>query len=275
MWKRLRKSPITIAGALIILFITGMAVAAPLIAPHDPDQQNLSNRMGLPSPEHLMGTDSFGRDVLSRLIWGARISLLVGIYSSGAALVIGAALGLIAGYYGKRIEALIMQLMDILMAFPGILLAIMLVATLGSSMLNMTIAIAVTMVPGVARLTRSAVYTVRNLTYVEAAHSLGMTDTRIILTQVLPNVVAPILVYSTLLISGAILTESALSFLGLGVRPPASTWGNVLNNGWSTVLVAPWISIFAGLFIFLTVMGFNLVGDGLRDLLDPRLRNLR
>jgi peptide/nickel transport system permease protein len=261
------------AGAVIVILVVAGAALAPWVAPHDPFQQRLFERLYPPGAAgHVLGTDNFGRDVLSRLVYGARVSLLVGVVSVAIAAGLGAAVGLIAGYFGGRLDSVLMRVVDVLMAFPLILLAIAIVAVLGSGLFNLMLAVGVSSVPPFARLIRSEVLAQRGRDYVEAARAVGAGSRRVMGRHILPNTLSPIVVLSTLRVSTVILTESSLSFLGLGVAPPTPTWGNMVADGTKFLQTAPWVSIVPGLAIMLTVLAFNLFGDGLRDALDPRLK---
>jgi peptide/nickel transport system permease protein len=270
--RRLRRNRLAMFGTVVILLLVVCAVLAPVIAPHDPVLVNPKTRLMTPGIPYLLGTDEFGRDVLSRIIYGTQISLKVGVISVGIALAAGVSLGLISGYYGGWIDHLISRVMDVFFAFPAILLAIAIMAVLGSNLTNVMIAIGIVYTPGFARVTRSAVISVRRSEYVEAAQALGATDLTIIVRHILPNSMAPIIVQTTLSLGFAILAEAALSFLGLGTEPPTPSWGLMLSTGRGFMETAPWVAIFPGVAIVLAVLSFNLLGDGLRDSLDPRLK---
>ena len=241
---------------------------------YEPQKQNMRNRLQPPSAEHIFGTDQFGRDTYSRVVYGARLSLQVGFYSIGMALLIGCTLGLLAGYYGGVLDNVIMRVVDVLMALPGFLLALSIVAALGPGIENVVLAIGVSYVPSFARMMRSAVLSTRELDYVDAARALGAKDRRIILSHVLPNSLSPIIVLTTLSMAGAILSAAGLSFLGMGAQPPTPEWGSMIANSRPFIRVSHWAVTVPGLAIFTTVMCLNLVGDGLRDALDPRLKNV-
>ncbi len=261
-------------GLLIIIVFIFAAIAAPLIAPYSPTKQQITNGLKPPSMEHLLGTDQLGRDILSRVIYGARASLEVGLVAVGIALIIGVAFGLAAGYWSNSwFEAIIMRAMDALLSFPALVLALALVAALGPSLEDAIIAISIVGIPAYARLTRGQVLSVKEREYVAAARTIGASDLRIILRHVLPNVTAPLIVQSSLGIAAAMLAEAALSFLGVGVRPPTPSWGEMLNAGRGYIEIDPWVIIAPGTAIFLAVLGFNFLGDGIRDVLDPTLRN--
>ncbi|MDR7418413.1 MAG: ABC transporter permease [Armatimonadota bacterium] len=261
------------AGACVVGVVVAAALLAPWIAPHDPTQHRLLERLQPPGlGAHLLGTDNFGRDQLARLVYGARVSLLVGVVSVVIAAGLGAGCGLLGGYYGGRLDTLLMRVVDVLMAFPLILLAIAIVAVLGGGLFNLMLAVGVSSIPPFARLVRGEVLAQRSRDYVEAARALGAAGGRVMGRHILPNTLSPIIVLSTLRVSTVILTESSLSFLGLGVAPPTPTWGNMVADGTKFLQTAPWISIVPGVAIMLTVLAFNLFGDGLRDALDPRLK---
>jgi peptide/nickel transport system permease protein len=274
VFQRLMGSRLAAIGAVIIALLILLAVFGPLISPYDPNDIDMSNRVQPPSLAHPFGTDDFGRDILSRVLTGARVSLKVGIIAVGISMSIGTLLGLVSGYYGRWTDEIIMRSMDILFAFPAILLAIAIVAALGPGVTNAMIAIGIVYTPIFARITRGSVLAVREQVYIEAAKSTGCGDSRILSHHILPNVSAPIIVEITLSLAFAILAEAALSFLGLGTQPPDPSWGRMLSEGRSFIQMAPWIGVFPGLAIMLTVMGFNFLGDGLRDALDPRLKRV-
>jgi ABC-type dipeptide/oligopeptide/nickel transport system permease subunit len=272
VWARLRRDTRARIGlAVVVLLIVG-ALLAPLLARHDPIRIDLVGQLEPPSSEHWMGTDVQGRDVWARLVYGARVSLAVGLISQSIALALGLTLGLIAGYYGKWIDELVMRLADITLAFPTLLLLIAMVAALQPSLIVVFVTVGIVGWAGMARLVRGQVLVVRQLEYVQAARALGAKDRRIIARHVLPNVIAPVVIASTLGMAGAIMAEAALSFLGLGVQPPTPSWGAMIADGRDLAQLrdSPWTSVFPGLAIGVTVLGFNLLGDALRDALDPR-----
>lgn len=269
-WKRLLKNRLAAAGGVLLLGFLLLAIAAPLAAPQDPFAQNLYERLQPPSLANPFGTDDFGRDVLSRVIHGARISLRVGITAVLIALVLGVPIGLVSGYWGGALDQVLMRAMDLMLAFPSILLAIAIVAILGPGLENAMLAVGVVAVPQYARLVRASALSVRGQDYVQAMHALGAGDFHILLFSVLPNCLTPLIVQSTLGLATAILDAAGLSFLGLGAQPPLPEWGAMLTGGRELVLRAPWVLTFPGVAIFLTVLAFNLLGDGLRDALDPR-----
>ncbi len=260
------------AGALVLLVVILSAVFAAQVAPYNPTRQDFRVEREPPSLAHPMGTDEFGRDVLSRVIWGAQASLQAGAIAASIALAAGLVLGMIAAYYGGRLDNFIMRVMDILLAFPYILLAIAVVAILGPGLRNAMIAIGIVYIPHYARVIRGAVLSVRARDYVEAARALGAADRRVMVQHVLPNTLAPVIVQTTLNVGTAIIDTAGLSFLGLGTQPPTPDWGNMLSAGRSYVFDSPWIATFPGLAILVTVLAFNLMGDALRDAFDPRLR---
>ena len=265
------RNPIGIAGAVIVLITIFIAVFAPIIAPYDPAAQG-SIRLLSPSREHLMGTDELGRDTFSRIVYGARVSLQVGIISVMIALIIGGFLGMVSGYFGGWADTWTMRLVDIMFAFPGIVLAIVIAGLLGPSRRNAMIAIGIIYAPAFARVVRGAVLAIKSEAYMEAARVVGASDLRLVRQHVVPNIMAPMIVLTTVYLSSAILSEAALSFLGLGTQPPEPTWGGMLNIARTYMEISPWMAIFPGLAIAILVLGFNFLGDGLRDILDPRLR---
>jgi len=270
-WRRFKRNRLALFGAVIILSLAVTAIIAPLIAPFDPNQQDILHRLEPPSARHFLGTDDLGRDLLSRIIYGTRVSLLVGFVAVGIAIMIGALLGLFSGYFGGRLDALIMRLVDIMLCFPTFFLILMVIAFLEPNIWNVMVVIGLTGWPGLTRLVRGECLSVREREFVQAAKALGLSNLRIMLVHLLPNVMAPILVAATLGIGGAILTESALSFLGLGVQPPTASWGNILTAGKDYITMAWWLSLYPGLAILITVLAYNLLGEGLRDVLDPRM----
>jgi peptide/nickel transport system permease protein len=259
-----------VIGAVLVLLFAAMALTADVIAPYDPLAQDLRARLKPPSAEHWLGTDDFGRDVLSRVLHGSRVSLRLGLVAVAVALLVGGMVGLLAGYYGGLFDLLGMRIMDLMLAFPSILLSIVVVAILGPSLTNAMIAVGIMAVPQYARIVRGSVLSVRGLEYVQASRALGAADPRILARAILPNVAGPIIVTASLGLATAILDAAGLSFLGLGAQPPTPEWGSMLSQGRELVLVAPWVLTAPGVAVFLAVLGFNLVGDALRDLLDPR-----
>jgi ABC-type dipeptide/oligopeptide/nickel transport system permease subunit len=272
LWRRFRRNKGAVFGLGVFLAIVFMALFADIISPYDPLAQNYARIMEGPSVDHWLGTDSFGRDMLSRIIYGARIALIVGILAVLLALAVGVTLGLISGYYGGVIDTVIMRVMDGLFAFPILILAIALMAVMGFGVRNVIIAVAVVSIAPFARVTRGDVLAVREEPYIEAARLAGISNAAIIFRHVLPNVLAPIIVQGALRVSAAIITEAGLSFLGLGPQPPTPVWGSMIAEGRNFIILAPHISTFPGIALMLAVVGLNLFGDGLRDTLDPRLR---
>lgn len=272
LWRRFAANPIAAASAAILVVIALAAIFAPLVAPADPTLQNLALQSEPPGPEALLGTDQLGRDVLSRIIYGARIALQVGVVSIGVALVVGTTIGVVAGYFGGWIDDAIMRVMDVLLAFPYLLLAIAIVAALGPGVANTIIAIAVWLTPSYARLSRGVVLTVRRQAYVEAARAIGTSHGGIMFRHVLPNIMTPLMVQTTLDFARAIMMEAGLSFLGYGVQPPTPSWGSMIAEGRNELLIAPHIATAPGVAIVVTVLCLNVVGDSLREALDPRTR---
>ncbi len=265
------RNPIGLIGAAVVLLTVVVALAAPLIAPYDPDAQE-SERLLPPSGSNLMGTDELGRDTFSRIVFGARVSLQVGIISVFIALLIGAIFGITAGFLQGRTDAWLMRGVDIMFAFPGLVLAIVIAGLLGASRTNAMIAIGLVYAPAFARVIRGSVLSVMSEPYVEAGRVVGSTNSRLVRQYVLPNIFAPLIVMISVYLSSAILAEAALSFLGLGTQPPEPAWGGMLSLARSYMEISPWMAIFPGLAIMIVVLGFNFLGDGLRDVLDPRLR---
>ncbi|MFP7486741.1 ABC transporter permease [Priestia filamentosa] len=272
-WRSFKKNKLALVGGAIVLFFILLAIFAPVIAPEGVNEQKLQERLQAPSSEHWFGTDDFGRDVFSRVLHGAKTSLWVGFFSVMGSIIVGSFLGIIAGYYGKIADAIISRIFDILLAFPSILLAIGIVAVLGPSLQNALIAIAVINIPNFGRLIRSRVLSVKEEEYILAAKAIGMSDHRILFHHVLPNSITPIIVQGTLAVATAIIEAAALGFLGLGAQPPNAEWGRMLADSKQYLIQAPWTMIFPGVAIMLVVLGFNLLGDGLRDALDPRMKN--
>ncbi|MGX1262894.1 peptide/nickel transport system permease protein [Rossellomorea marisflavi] len=269
--KRLLKNKLAIIGLIIIVLQVIMAIAAPVITIHSPFKQNLAqSELPLFSEGHFLGTDNFGRDLWSRIVYGARISLLVGITAVGLGLAGGVTLGLIAGYY-KKLDGIIMRIVDLLFAFPGILLAMLIIAVLGTSLVNVAIAISIWSIPTCARIVRGSVLSVKKQEYVQAMKSLGASDFRILVKHILPNCSAPIIVFATMRMATAILSTASLSYLGLGAQPPTPEWGAMISQGQDFMWTSPHMTIVPGIAIMLIVFAFNVVGDGLRDALDPNM----
>lgn len=270
--RRLARSRSAVAGGALLLVIALSALLAPLLSPYAPIKTNQRAPLEAPSADHLMGTDRFGRDIFSRVLWGGRLSLSVGLVSVGIAAFAGVNLGLVAGYYGGRIDTVIMRFVDLLLAFPGILLALAIIATLGSSLRNLMIAVGIAAIPDYVRIMRGTVLSLKEREFVLAARVVGCRDHTIIFRHIFPSTAAPLTVLATLRIAGAIITGSSLSFLGLGIQPPIPEWGNMLAEGRGFLQHAWWVAFFPGLAIMVAVFSINLLGDGLRDVLDPRLR---
>ncbi len=270
--RRFRKNKLALAGSVIILILFVCALFAPLLSRYDPARIDVENILSPPSIAHWMGTDESGRDVWSRMIYGARVSMLVGFVAVGIATLIGIFFGAVAGYYGGKVDAVIMRFVDIMLCFPTFFLILAVIAVLEPNLMNIMIIIGVTGWMGVARLVRAEFLALKEQEFVQAARAFGASDFRIIFRHLLPNAMAPVLVSATFGIAGAILTESALSFFGLGVQPPTPSWGNILSSGYKYIDFAHWLSIFPGLAILVTALGYNLLGEGLRDALDPRLK---
>ncbi len=273
-WREFKKNKGAIVGLSLVIFFVFVAIFAPLLAPHDPENMNQEFRLQGPSRHFVFGTDEHGRDILSRIIYGSRISISVGFVAVFIAGIGGITLGLVAGYWNKA-DSFIMRIIDVLMSFPFLLLAIGIVSILGPSLVNTMIAVGLGSIPGYARVTRSAVLKVREEEFIEATRALGFSDRRIIMRHILPNITAPIIVMCTLSLGSSILGAAALSFLGLGAKPPEPEWGFMLFSARSYINSAWWYSLFPGLAIMLMVLGFNMLGDGLRDALDPRLQNIK
>lgn len=273
VWRKLKSNKIAMTGGILIIFLLIVSVVGPWLTSNDPNSTDVSSRLQGPSGEFWFGTDHHGRDIFTRIIHGMSITFYIGFISVGIGMIGGVFLGLISGYYGKRIDTVIMRCVDVLLAFPGILLALAIVSVLGASIPNVIIAISIFSIPVFARIVRASTLSVRKLEYIDAVKALGATDSRIIFKHVLPNIMSPIIVQATLRIATAILTASALSFLGLGAQPPTPEWGAMLSAGRNYMWEHPHIALFPGLAIVLVVLAFNLFGDGLRDALDPKLKS--
>ncbi len=274
IWRRLRKSNTAIMGLVLIVIFLCLAVFAPFIANYEDGalKMNVRERLQSPGFDHWFGTDELGRDIFARIVYGTRISLFVGIISVSIALTLGGTLGAVAGYYGGRIDNAIMRVLDVLLAIPTVLLAITIVAALGASIINLMIAVGVSNIPGFARVVRASVLSVKDQEFIEAARAIGAKDHIIILKHVLPNSMAPIIVFATLKVASAIMATSALSFLGLGIQPPTPEWGSMLAGGRTYIRDHMYIVLYPGMAIVLAVLSLNLIGDGLRDALDPKLK---
>jgi peptide/nickel transport system permease protein len=271
-WRQLRKNRLAMAGGSVVLLLGAVALCAPLLAPYDPAAYDVKQILLAPGPQHWFGTDQLGRDVLSRMLYGARISMAVGFVSVGIAVLLGTLIGTLAGYYGGRVDELLMRFVDLMLNFPRLFLLLTLIALLRPSIWVIMAVIGFTGWMGLARLVRGEILSLREREFVQGARALGAADARIMVKHILPNALVPVLVSATLGVAGAILTESGLSFLGLGVQPPTPSWGNILIDGKANIEIAWWLSAFPGLAILATVLAYNLLGEGLRDALDPRLR---
>ena len=274
-FKKALANPLSKAGFIIILGVFLLAIFAPIIAPYDPSDINVKAILLAPSFEHWMGTDGLGRDVLTRMLYGGRISLLVGLVAVGISTIIGIILGAISGYYRGWIDTLIMRLVDVMLSIPSFFLILAVIAFLTPSIINVMIVIGLTSWMGVTRLVRAEFLSLQGREFVQASRTLGAKDARLIFTHLLPNSLTPIIVSSVLGVAGAVLMESGLSFLGLGVQAPQASWGNILTDGKDYIQFAWWLSLFPGLAILITVLGYNLLGEGLRDALDPRSNNTK
>ncbi len=259
-------------GLAVFLIVVVAAILAPVLVPFDPNDQNILEKLRAPTAEHWLGTDSFGRDTLSRLIYGARISLIIGVVSTLAAMLIGTAIGMLAGWHGGRLDTVTMQAMDVLLAFPSLILGLILVAMLGPSMVNIIIAIALTSIPPFARIARAPTIAVKEREFVDAGRALGYSDTRILIVHILPNILPEILVMGSLWLANAIRTEASLAFVGLGVKPPIATWGGMIREGFENILDSYWLALVPGVAILIVIFALNLLGDGLRDAIDPKLK---
>lgn len=273
VWIRLRRNKLAVLGLIVLTLIVLASVFAPLIAPQGIDDQDLKVRFMAPCKDYIFGTDNYGRDIFSRVLYGGRVSLSTGLISAAIASSLGIVLGLFAGYYGKQTDMIIMRFCDILMAVPNILLAIAIAASLGPGIMNAMIAVSIANIPKMARVTRAAVLSQVNMEYIEAAKSIRSSNTRITFRHVLPNALSPVIVMITANVSNGIMTAASLSFLGLGAQAPNPEWGCMLSSGRQFLRDYPWLTFFPGLAIFLVVLSLNFIGDGLRDALDPKLKN--
>jgi len=273
VWRRFKKHKLAMAGLYFLVFMYLVAIFAPFIATQSYRETMPADRLDGISWEHLMGTDHLGRDVFSRVVWGSRISLSIGFVAAGVSVLLGTVVGAVAGYYGGKIDNVLMRVTEAVMSFPTFFLLITIVSVVERNIFNIMLVIGLTSWPSLARMVRGQFLSLREQEFVTAAKALGASDARIIFRHILPNAMAPVIVSATLKIGGAILSESSLSFLGLGVPEPFPSWGSILNAGRTNLRQAPWIATFPGIFIFLTVLAFNYVGDGLRDALDPRLKD--
>ena len=268
----IKKTPIGFIGALFVSFLLFIAILAQYLTPYEPVSQDYQ-RFQSPNINHWLGTDSLGRDICSRIIQGTRVSMFVGLLAVTIALILGTNLGIISGYYGGKIDTVLMRFIDILLAFPGLVLAMLISGLLGPSLVNAMIAVGIMLTPSFARVSRGSVLTVKNEPYIASAKTIGCSNLYIILKYILPNIMVPLSVLFSISLSIAILAESALSFLGLGIQPPAPSWGGMLHQGRQFMEIAPWVAVFPGLAIMIAVLSFNFFGDGLRDGLDPKLKN--
>jgi len=260
-------------GLVLFLIIVLAAIAAPLLTRYDPIDQDVFTKLAAPSSAHLFGTDEYGRDIWARLLYGARISLMIGLASTAIAMLVGSVIGVLAGWHGGRFDALIMQIMDMLLAFPALILGLIVVAMLGPSMTNIIIAIALTSIPPFARIARAPTIVIKEREFIEACRALGYSTPRILVFHVLPNILAEILVMGSLWLANSIRTEASLAFIGLGVKPPTPTWGGMIREGFENILDNAWLAVVPGCAILLLVFALNLLGDGLRDAVDPKLKN--
>jgi len=267
-----RRNKTSIVGVIMAVVIVCLAILAPWISPYDPIEQNVKIQYAAPSLAHLCGTDGYGRDEFSRILWGSRVSLVVGIATVLFSMVFGVPMGVIAGYKGGRVDSVVSRFNDIFMSFPIVIFGLLILAIMGPGLIQIIIAIGVALTPRIARLARGSTLGLKEMPYIEAAKAVGQNDTKIIILHVIPNIFGEILVMGTLWIATAIIVEASLSFIGLGVRPPTPSWGSMIRDGLDQLTNAPWLSLFPGLAIFLTVFSFNLIADGLRDIADPKLR---
>jgi len=269
--KRFSRNRLSVIGAVTVLLLITISLLAPFIAPYDPTAIDVRHTLSPPSKTHLLGTDELGRDLLSRIIWGSRVSLKVGFVAVGIAIVIGIIIGAIAGFYGGKVDAILMRFVDIMLAFPTFFLILAVISILEPNIFTIMAVIGITSWMDVARLVRAEFLSLKERDFVGAARAVGVSDTRLISRHILPNALSPVFVAATFGVAGAILIESGLSFLGLGVQPPDPSWGNILTSGKDNIEVAWWLSLYPGLAILITVLSYNLVGEGLRDALDPRI----
>lgn len=271
--RTLLRDKLAVAGIIMILVVSLMSIFAPLLSPFSPSEQNMIDRYSKPCKAYLFGTDEYGRDILSRIIFGSRASLIVGFFSVTFSMLSGTLLGTIAGYFGGKLDDIVMRGIDIMLSFPTLLLGLLIVAILGPGLVNTIIAIAISILPRFARLARGPTVSAKEAIYVEASRACGQNDFRIILNHILPNILGPVLVMGSLWLATAIRIEANLSFLGLGVQPPTPSWGNMIRAGVNNITITPWLAIFPGIAITVAVLSFNMVGDGLRDALDPKLQS--
>ncbi|WMJ87502.1 ABC transporter permease [Anaerocolumna sp. MB42-C2] len=276
IWEKIKllmnQNKLAVFSAAVIILITVMAIFAPLLAPYDPAKQDLINRLSGPSLEHILGTDDFGRDIFSRMIYGARVSLSIGLFPTLVSMAIGTVFGLMAGYFGKKVDFVIMRIADVALAFPSILLAMVVMYTVGAGLINIYIALVIVGWAGTARVVRSQTLSLKETEYVEAAKSIGVNSFKIMFRHILPNCIPSLIVLFTLNIPGSILSESSLSFLGIGAQPPSTSWGLMVSNGKQYLFTDPCIAIAPGAAILIIALAFNFLGDGLRDILDPYMK---
>ena len=257
-------------GVILLLLIIVLAVLAPWIAPYDPNDQDVVASLGAPNAEHWFGTDFFGRDVLSRVIWGARVSLFVGAVSTAISMLLGGSIGILSGYIGGRFDQAVMAVMDVLLSFPQLIMGLIIVALLGANLTDLILAIAITAVPPFARVARGPTLSLKERDFIEAGRALGFQPARIMLVHILPNVLDDLIVMGSLWLATAIRTEASLSFIGLGLPPPTATWGSIIREGFENLLDAPWLAVFPSLAVLLVMLALNMIGDGLRDATDPK-----
>lgn len=273
VWRRLKQNKAAMLGLLVMVILILAAIFADYVAPYGYDDQDLMRRFQTPNSQHWFGTDNFGRDIFSRIVYGAQVSLKVGLIAVGIAMFIGGALGAVAGFYGGKIDNFIMRFIDVLLAIPSILLAISIVAALGPELRNVMIAVGIGSIPSYGRIVRASVLSLRDQEFIEAARAVGADDTRLILKHIIPNSMAPLIVQATIGVANAILSAAGLGFIGLGIQPPLAEWGAMLNSGRQYIRDYPHLTAFPGLAIMITIFALNLLGDGLRDALDPRLKS--
>lgn len=273
VWRRLKQNKAAMLGLLVMVILILAAIFVDYVAPYGYDDQDLMRRFQTPNSQHWFGTDNFGRDIFSRIVYGAQVSLKVGLIAVGIAMFIGGALGAVAGFYGGKIDNFIMRFIDVLLAIPSILLAISIVAALGPELRNVMIAVGIGSIPSYGRIVRASVLSLRDQEFIEAARAVGADDTRLILKHIIPNSMAPLIVQATIGVANAILSAAGLGFIGLGIQPPLAEWGAMLNSGRQYIRDYPHLTAFPGLAIMITIFALNLLGDGLRDALDPRLKN--
>ena len=267
-----RANKLSSVGLVLFLAVVLIAAAAPLLTAYDPFVQDVTHKLAGPSSAHIFGTDEYGRDIWARMIYGARLSLLIGLASTAVAIVIGSLIGVVAGWYGGRLDAFAMQVMDVLLAFPSLILGMIVVAMLGPSLANIILAIALTSVPAFARIARAPTIALKGRDFIEACRSFGFSTPRILVCHVLPNIFAEILVMGSLWLANAIRTEASLAFIGLGLRPPTPTWGGMIREGFDNILDSPWLAVVPGTAVLIVIFALNLIGDGLRDAVDPKLK---